>query len=104
MTININYKNKKPNLIHSSTNLILFSDENYNLLSLKHHITKEQYSYIYDIIKNSDLKKDILFYDVNSKKRIFLISIKKNLNNKDIENLGAKFYENLDLKKKMTLV
>ncbi|MDA9177217.1 leucyl aminopeptidase [Candidatus Pelagibacter sp.] len=100
MTININYKKKKPNLISSSTNLILFSDENYNLLSLKHHITKEQYSYIYDIIKNSDLKKDILFFDVNSKKRIFIISIKKNLNNKDIENLGAKFYDNLDLKKK----
>ena len=36
--------------------------------------------------------KNLLFFEINSKKTIFLISLKKNLKTSDVENLGAKFY------------
>ena len=38
------------------------------------------------------LKKKILIFTVNSKKKIILISIKKNLKTSEIESLGAEFY------------
>ena len=34
---------------------------------------------ISDLLKNSDLKKDILVFNINSKKTIYLVSIKKDL-------------------------
>ena len=75
MSIQINYKNnglKKP-----SNNLVLFVEENFNISALKKHISNAEFSYIKDLLKNSDLKKNLLFFKVNSKKTIFLISIKK---------------------------
>ena len=89
MTIQINYKNtglKKP-----STNLILFVEENFNISALKKHISNAEFSYISDLLKNNDLKKNLLFFEINSKKTIFLISIKKNLQISDVENLSAEF-------------
>ena len=99
MTIQINYKNT--DLKKDLTNLVLFVDENFNINDLKKNILKEEFSYISDLLKNSDLKKDILFFEVNSKKTIFLVSIKKDIKISDIENLGAKFhgYINYDKKK-----
>ena len=38
------------------------------------------------------MKKNILVYELNSKKKIVLISIKNNLKLSDVENLGAEFY------------
>ena len=98
MSIQINYKNsnsKKP-----STNLILFVEENFNINGLKKHISGTEFSYISDLLKNSDLKKNLLFFEVNSKKTIFLVSIKKNLENSDIENLGAEFHGYINYDKK----
>ena len=43
-------------------------------------------------MKTSDLKKSIFVFEINSKKKIILISIKKELKSFDIENLGAEFY------------
>ena len=77
MTVQINYKNsifKK-----SIANLILFVDENFNINSLKKYISNTEYSYISDLLKSSDLKKDILTFEINSKKTIFLASIKKGI-------------------------
>jgi len=98
MSIEINYKNNK--LSKSSTNLVLFVDHNFSIISLKKHISNTEFSYISDMLKNSDLKKNLLFFKVNSKKTIFLISIKKNLETSDIESLGAEFhgYINYDMK------
>ena len=45
---------------------------------------------------SSDLKKKIFFFEINSKKKIILISIKKNLKIFDIENLGAEFYGHIN--------
>ena len=99
MSIKINYLNKFAN--NPPTNLILFVDENFNINGLKKTISNIEFSYISDLLKTSDLRKRILFFKINSKKTIFLISIKKEIKISDIENLGAKFnsYINYDKKK-----
>ena len=97
MTIKINYLNKLSN--KTSTNVVLFTDEKFNMDNLKKHISNSEFSYISDLLKNSDLKKDLLFFEINSKKIIFLVSIKKNLENYDIENLGAKFHSYINYDK-----
>ena len=98
MTIKINYLNKFVN--RSLTNLILFVDENFNINELKKNISNIEFSYISDLLKTSDLKKKILFFKVNSKKTIFLISIRKNIKISDIENLGAEFNSYINHDKK----
>ena len=98
MSIQINYKNsdlKKP-----LTNLVLFVDENFNISGLKNHISSGEFSYINDLLKNSDLKKNLLFFKINSKKTIFLVSVKNNLETSDIENLGAEFHGYIGYDKK----
>jgi leucyl aminopeptidase len=98
MTIQINYKNigSKKDL----TNLALFVDENFNINNLKKYLSNLEFSYISDLLKNSDLKKDLLFFEVNSKKTLFLVSIKKDIEISDIENLGAKFHSYINYDKK----
>ncbi len=90
MSISINYKSRlaKKNL----GNLVLFVDEKFNILSLKKHILSSEYSIISDLIKSQDLKRKILGFDINSKRKIILVSLKKNITNSNLENLGAKFY------------
>ncbi|MDB9746021.1 leucyl aminopeptidase [Candidatus Pelagibacter sp.] len=90
MSIKINYQNN--NLNKSSANLILFVDENFTIDGLRKLISITDFSYISDLLKTSDLKKDLLYFEINSKKTVFLISIKKDLKTSDIENLGAKFH------------
>ena len=91
MTITINYKNNVPK--KDSYNLVLFIDEKYNISSLKKYVLSSEYSYIFDLLKTNDLKKKIISFDINSKKKIILISLKQNLASSDAENLGAKFYD-----------
>jgi len=98
MSIQINYKNN--NSQKSLANLILFTDENFNISSLKKHTSKEEFSYISDLLETSDLKKNLLFFEINSKKTIFLVSIKKDLKTSDIESLGAKFHSYINYDKK----
>jgi leucyl aminopeptidase len=90
MTVKINYKStgyKK-----NSNKLVLFADENFNISGLKKHLSNLELSYISDLLKTCDLKKKLLVFELNSKKKIILISIKKNLKTIDVENLGAEFY------------
>ena len=98
MTIQINYKSTsfKKNL----NNLVLFVDENFNINPLKKYISNNEFSYISDLLKNSDLKKNLLVFEINSKKTIFLSSIKKDLKISDIESLGAKFHGYINYEKK----
>ena len=98
MTIQINYKNisSKKDL----ANLVLFVDEKFNINNLKKYLSNLEFSYIFDLLKNSDLKKDLLFFEVNSKKTVFLVSIKKDIKVSDIESLGAKFHNYINYDKK----
>ncbi len=91
MSVKINYKNSLPKI--NSSNLVLFTDENFNISSLKKYISHSEQSYISDLLKTKDVKKKIQFFDINSKRKIILISLKKNLKSSDLENLGASFYD-----------
>ena len=98
MTVQINYKVSNSKKV--STNLILFVDEKFNISGIKKYISNSEFAYISDLLKNSDLKKDLLVFEINSKKTIFLVSIKKDIKTSDIENLGAKFHGYINYHKK----
>ena len=90
MSIKINYKNTS--LKNRQNNIILFTDEKFNIKSLKRSISNSEHSYINDLLKNSDLTKNLFIFELSSKRVIVLVSIKKNLKNSQIENLGAELY------------
>jgi len=98
MTIQINYKNNSLKKVFS--NLILFVDDKFNISGLKKHVSNSEFLYISDLLKNSDFKKDLLVFEINSKKTIFLVSIKKDIKASDVENLGAKFHGYINYDKK----
>ena len=91
MTTIINYKNSFSK--KNRSNIVLFVDEKFNIGGLKKYISGTEYSLINDLIKVQNLKKEIISFDINSKKKIILVSVKKNLTNSDAENLGAKFFD-----------
>ena len=90
MAIKINYVNKTSE--KSLGNLVLFSNEKFNINGLKKYLTNSEFSYISDLLKTSDLKKKLLVFELTSKKKIVLASIKNDLKTSDIENLGAEFF------------
>jgi leucyl aminopeptidase len=98
MSIKINYLKKLSN--KTPANVVLFVDEKFSIVKLKKYISNSEFFYISDLLKNSDLRKDLLFFEINSKKKIFLISLKNNLKISDIENLGAKFHSYINYKRK----
>ena len=81
MSTKISYINKA--ITKLSTNTVLFVDENYNINNLKKYTSINEFSFIKDLLKTSDLKKNILVFEVNSKKKIVLISIKKDSKQSD---------------------
>ena len=98
MPIQINLKkNSKKKAIN---NLVLFTDQKFSTNHIKKYISSNELSYIDDLLKTSDLKKKILVFELSSKKRVILISIKKDLKSSDIENLGAEFFVRIDQNKK----
>ena len=90
MTIKINYLNNLRG--KSSANLVLFANEKFNISNLKKYISNSEFSYISDLLKTSNLKKNLFVFEISSKKKIILISFKNNLEPSYIENLGAEFY------------
>ena len=97
MNIRINFKKRVFN--KSSGNSILFVDEKFNIPTLKKYISNSEYKYISDLIKTKDLKKRIISFEINSRKKIILVSFKKNFSNFDAQNLGAKCYNILSTSK-----
>ena len=97
MTISINYKNGSPK--KNSINLVLFLDEKLNISNIKKYISGSEYSFISDMIKIKNPKNKIVSFDISSKRKIILVSLKKNISSSDLENLGASFYDQFkDLK------
>ena len=90
MSIKINYLNKISS--KSSANLVLFSNDKFDLNGLNKYLSDFEFSYINDLLKTSDLKKKLFVFEVSSKKKIVLISIKNNSKISDVESLGAEFY------------
>ena len=67
MTVKINY-----NVSPSKKNLdnqVVFVDDNFNISGLKTHISRNEFSYIYDLININDKKKNIITFDISSKKK-----------------------------------
>ena len=98
MSIVINYKNK--GFKNPAANLVLFVGEKFNINSLKKFISNTEYNYIFELLKTNDFKQDTLVFEINSKKSIFLVSVKKDITASDIENLGAKFHKHINYEKK----
>jgi leucyl aminopeptidase len=97
MSIKINYTNKKTDKL--ACNLVLFVDEKFSISNLKKYLSNIEFSYINDLLKKIDLKKNMFLFEINSKKKIILISIKKDLKSFDIENLGAELYGRINHEK-----
>ena len=51
-----------------------------------------EYNYISDLLKTNDLKKNLLTFEISSKKKIVLIPLKNSLKSYEVENLGAELY------------
>ena len=66
MSVKINYSKKTPN--KSLTNLVLFSNDKFNINNLKNDLSSNEFSYVNDLLKSSDLKKNLFVFEVNSKK------------------------------------
>jgi len=94
MSIKINYSKKTNGTANG--NLVLFVDEKFNINGVKKYLSNSEFSYINDLLKTSDLKKNLFVFELTSKKKIVFISIKKDLKNFDIENLGAEFYRRVN--------
>ena len=90
MTIKLNYL-KKTN-IKASSNIVVFVDDKFNTLNLKKYISSREIIYIKDLLRVSDIKKNMFVFEFNSKRKIIVISIKNNLKSSQIESLGAEFY------------
>ena len=90
MSIKLNYSKISAN---NSSSLVLFCDEKYRTNGLKKYLSNTEFSYINDISKTIDTKRNLHIFEINSKKKILLISIKKNLKNSEVENLGAEFFK-----------
>ena len=93
MSINIKYSNKGK---ISSVNNILFCNEKFNVAGLKKDLTNSEFKYIQDLLRTHDLKKNLYVFELTSKKKIILISIKNNLKVSDIENLGGEFFNRIN--------
>ena len=77
MSIKINFKNNITK--RNSANLVLFTDEKFNTSTIKRYTSSSEFSYIADLLKTSDLKKNLFVFELNSKKNIVLVSIKRGL-------------------------
>ena len=67
MSIKINHFKNTYN--ENSSNLVLFSNDKFNLNNLKKYLINSEFSYINDLLKTSDLKKNLLVFEINSKKK-----------------------------------
>ena len=90
MSIHIIYSKKILN--KTTSNLVLFSNDKFNVKSLSNYLSNSELTYINDLLKTSDLKKKLIIFEINSKKKIILVSIKNDLKSSDIENLGSNFF------------
>ena len=67
MSVKINYNNNKNRNI--SSNLVLFVSEKFNISGLKKVLSRTELTFIESILKNQDLTKKLIAFDLNSKKK-----------------------------------
>ena len=91
MSILINYKTSS--FKKSASNIVLFVDEKFNVKKLKKNLLVSEHSFVSEMLKINNLKKKIIAFEISSKRKIILVSLKNNLSISGAVNLGAKFYE-----------
>ena len=69
MTIQINHKSNS--FKKTSDNTILFVDENFNIDGLKKYISSNEFTYISDLLKTCDLKKNYFISRLIQRKQYF---------------------------------
>ena len=69
MSVKINYTNKKISKL--SSDLVLFSNEKFELKKLKKNFSNSELSYISDLLKANDLKKKYYFFGKFKKENFF---------------------------------
>ena len=84
----------------TNANTILFCNDNFKTNNLKKYLSDSEVIYMNDLLKNSDLKKNLITFEMSSKKKIILISLKKNLKDSDIEKLGSELFNKIKDEKK----
>ena len=67
MTIKINYLKKSTSKL--SANVVFFTNDKFSINHLKKYISNIEFNYINDLLKSSDLKKNIFVYEISSKKK-----------------------------------
>ena len=63
MTIKINYF--KNQISKTNSNTILFVNEKFNIKGLKKNFSKSEFTYVDDLLKTSDLKKNLIIFEIN---------------------------------------
>ena len=69
MSVKINYKNTS--FKKNSINIVLFSDDRFNLNSIKKYLSKSEFSYVNDLLKTSDLSRNLFVFELSAKKKSF---------------------------------
>ena len=55
MSVKINYKNNK--IPNNAKNIVLFTDENFEISRIKKYISGSDFDFISDLLKTKDIKK-----------------------------------------------
>ena len=63
MTLKINYLKKK--IGNSSTNLVFFTNDKFKIDNIKKNFSSTEFTYVKDLLRISDLKKNIFVFEVN---------------------------------------
>ena len=87
----INYKsiNSKKKAI----NQVLFVNDSFNISKCKKFFLSKEFLFVTDLLKSKNLKKKFISLELSSKKKIILVSIKKDIKSWELENLGGKFFQ-----------
>ena len=92
MSVQVVNKNKAK--ISDLSEIVLFSDEKFQIKNGKSIFSKSQIGYIEKTLKNKkNLKKSFISFNIDEKVNLILISLKDNLKSFDVESLGASFYD-----------
>ena len=67
MTVKISYKNNFDKKI--PTNYVIFIEENFSISDLQKKISKNEHSFVLDLLKSKNQKKKIIELDINSQKK-----------------------------------
>ena len=90
MNIKVNFNLKLNN--KTSTNLVIFFRDRFKFGNLNSFLNIKEIENLNEILKKKDHKKNIISFNINGKKTIILVNIKKNIY---IENLGADLFNHI---------